>query len=842
MSITIRNTMAILAIMLAAVAVMVPVSAFGAEAPVKEILTSHLGWEVDPISKGTICTVISGHECQPGKRNGGAGGFEYPEVSAGARNGNVYIADRGNHRVQELTAAGAFVLMFGLDVNRKKVTEAAKGGSVTQAEEDVCKAGEECQAGVEGPAPGQFGESILGMAVDPVSGDVYVADLLSTGGERVQEFTGEGVFVLEIGREVNETKVTAVKAKGGSPSQKELEEENLCTQEEVIAKSVKCTSPAFSSKAEPGVFVGIGGIAVGGPEDRLYVGEHKRVQEFNGTGEPVGEPAESISARLAQISPEPESHVSAIAVDDSCSLHEPVLSESTTPTCKEFDPSYGDVYLTYRLPSTGGSTPASVIRRFDAAGKETEFPLSPRIEGATVYVAEGEMALDPSGRIAVIELEDSSTSNQRRGVLYQAGATGLHLITEFAIADTASQDGMAFNGSDDLYIANQEPGYEVSAYDPVPVGELVSGAVSCAEGVAVESSATFDCGLNGQVDPWGVPQTEAWFQWGRTVGLGEETSKQIVCASSCGSALVGVAPAVVEGLRPNETFYYQLAGHDLNVRSPESLTSERSSFATPTTPPRIVGESSVSYVHFSSVVFYGEVNPENAPTVYSFQYGACASGLEGCAETFFTEPSVSNAYGAVASTLEATGLQPATTYHYRLVAVNEHEQTGIGPEQTFTTSPAPVPRAQTGSASMIAATSATVSGSVNPDGQAAVYTFELGIYNGADTRYGIVLSAPAGASSTPIEKSVALSGLQPGTTYAYRITVKSGFGEQDGATVTFTTQGLPAVLVSPVTLGLLPVPGIAFPKPALASKAKKAKAKAKVKPKRKKVKRKKKKK
>lgn len=56
-----------------------------------------------------------------------------------------------------------------------------------------------------------------------------------------------------------------------------------------------------------------------------------------------------------------------------------------------------------------------------------------------------------------------------------------------------------------------------------------------------------------------------------------------------------------------------------------------------------------------------------------------------------------------------------------------------------------------------------------------------------------------------------LTGLQPGTTYAYRIKVSSGYGTSFGEPVTFTTFGLPSVLSSPPLFAMLPVPPIAFP-------------------------------
>jgi hypothetical protein len=768
-------------------------SAQAATAPIKEIISSHFGWEVDKNTNARICTVASKDECQPGRESGQPGGFHYPEGVAGASaGGDVYVADRANHRVQELTATGQFVLMFGKKVNKK-------GGDVcVQAEES------ECQAGESSSEPGVFGNDEA-VAVDPASGDLYVADTVfgesggkPTVGERVQKFTAGGAFVLEIGKEVNETKVLAVKAKGGTPTQKELEEENLCTQKEVETKSVKCTGPAqygssATRKAEPGAFVRIGAIAVGGPENRLYVGEQNRVQELNAEGEPVSEPAEAISARLLAISALPESQVSELAVDKT-----------------------GDAYLTYTDPN--------VIRRFDPSGKETALPVNP---GAIV----SQIAVDPAGRLGVIENEGL----KRRGTLYEVGAAGLHSITEFKVPDYPyNASGIGFNSDDDLYVTSTSPGFELTAYEPVPVGELLlAKPATCVEGAAHETDATFECILNAEADPWGVRETEVWFEWGKTESLGQKTEppQPLVNEKAEGEeeAMVKVS-APITGVLPNEASnYYRLAGHDHWVKGSEELTSPSplASFKTLPVPPRIVGEPVASYESSSSVVLFGELNPENANTRYDFQYVpfvACESLEESCPGMAETSAQESAAYGKLATTLEATALQPATTYRYRLFAVNAvngAHQTAVNetgglplPEGTFKTAPAPVPQAVTGAYSALSATSANISGTVNPDGRPATYAFEMGIYNGGATQYGVVFSGPAGASAVPLEESLALTGLQPGTTYAYRIVVKSGYGTAFGATVTFTTAGLPEVLVVNAVLAQLAVPNIAFPKEA----------------------------
>jgi DNA-binding beta-propeller fold protein YncE len=245
-------------------------------------------------------------------------------------------------------------------------------------------------------------------------------------------------------------------------------------------------------------------------------------------------------------------------------------------------------------------------------------------------------------------------------------------------------------------------------------------------------------------------------------------------------------------------------------------------FKTAVTAPVIAGTPSASSIAAQSAVLKAELNPEHTTTHYHFQYAPCPA-IPGCASIQSTADETSTVYGTIGTTQEIVGLLPATTYAYRLIATNEyeeggekHEQTIAGPEATFSTAAAPSPIAQTGGFSQLTPTSAVISGLVNPDGLPATYAFELGVYVGAGTRYGIVASGSAGSSTIPVEASLPLAGLQPGTTYAYRITISSGYISNpthtlQGAPVTFTTGGLPAVLTPPAPMVQLAIPPIEFP-------------------------------
>jgi hypothetical protein len=96
----------------------------------------------------------------------------------------------------------------------------------------------------------------------------------------------------------------------------------------------------------------------------------------------------------------------------------------------------------------------------------------------------------------------------------------------------------------------------------------------------------------------------------------------------------------------------------------------------------------------------------------------------------------------------------------------------------------------TGGASGVGQTTATVSGSVNPEGARASVSFQFG----TTTAYG--QSTPAqltGPDNNPDPFSAGLAGLPAGTTIHYRAVATTDFGTQVGADQTLTTQSPPVV-------------------------------------------------
>jgi hypothetical protein len=113
------------------------------------------------------------------------------------------------------------------------------------------------------------------------------------------------------------------------------------------------------------------------------------------------------------------------------------------------------------------------------------------------------------------------------------------------------------------------------------------------------------------------------------------------------------------------------------------------------------------------------------------------------------------------------------------------------------------PAVTTGAATSVAYGSATLTGTVNPEGEASIYYFQIG----KTTAYG-GQSAPVGlaAGKTAVAAVGMVGGLAPVTKYDYRLVAVSAAGTTLGAAKTFTTPKIPlsvgiTALPDPVVYG-----------------------------------------
>jgi phosphodiesterase/alkaline phosphatase D-like protein len=178
-----------------------------------------------------------------------------------------------------------------------------------------------------------------------------------------------------------------------------------------------------------------------------------------------------------------------------------------------------------------------------------------------------------------------------------------------------------------------------------------------------------------------------------------------------------------------------------------------------------VATGSATNLRNTSAVVQAGVNPNGTSTAYMFQYGL--TNAYGLATT--THSAGAGTKGkAVSATIG--GLTPGTLYHYRVVAVNK-AGTSAGADRTFRTTGHPPAGVLTGPPDQVGTTTATVTGTVNPEGQTTVWVFQYGL----TTTYGVQTFGQtlAGVSST-LTVASQLAGLTPGTLFHYRLVAFHG--------------------------------------------------------------------
>ncbi len=101
------------------------------------------------------------------------------------------------------------------------------------------------------------------------------------------------------------------------------------------------------------------------------------------------------------------------------------------------------------------------------------------------------------------------------------------------------------------------------------------------------------------------------------------------------------------------------------------------------------------------------------------------------------------------------------------------------------------PGAITGGTSNVTFSSAILYGYVNASGLPTTYVFQYGTTSAFGSQTPL---APAGNGTMTLKFSASVTGLQPGTTYHYRIVATNSAGSKDGADRTLTTASVPLSL------------------------------------------------
>lgn len=194
-----------------------------------------------------------------------------------------------------------------------------------------------------------------------------------------------------------------------------------------------------------------------------------------------------------------------------------------------------------------------------------------------------------------------------------------------------------------------------------------------------------------------------------------------------------------------------------------------------------------SSVNSFDVVLNGTVNAHNLMTSVAFEWGT--TSLYGNTVTATQSPATGTSDVAVSYNL--TGLQSATTYHFRIKAQNAVNVV-YSSDMSFTTANS-APQLTTTAISSITGTTATSGGNITYNGGAAVTA--RGVCWSTNPSPTLSNSYTSDGSGTGSFTSN-LTGLSLGTTYYVRAYATNAVGTTYGNELSFTTAALPTVATS----------------------------------------------
>ncbi len=204
-----------------------------------------------------------------------------------------------------------------------------------------------------------------------------------------------------------------------------------------------------------------------------------------------------------------------------------------------------------------------------------------------------------------------------------------------------------------------------------------------------------------------------------------------------------------------------------------------------------VAIGAVSNLQPRSVTLNGTVNPDAVGNATCrFEYGTSTAYGQSVA----CSKEVPSGSSPVAVSGEASGLQPGTTYHFRLDASNTHG-TDTGQESgEFTTLG---PGVGNESVVDVASSSATLQAQVDPHGADTHYYFQYGTSASYGSDAPVPPGTDIGSESGEQSVSVPLQGLQPSAVYHYRVVASNEVTTAEGPDQTFTTQAPGGTLTLP---------------------------------------------
>jgi hypothetical protein len=317
--------------------------------------------------------------------------------------------------------------------------------------------------------------------------------------------------------------------------------------------------------------------------------------------------------------------------------------------------------------------------------------------------------------------------------------------------------------------------YTVSGNPPIVTTSSASSITS--------TSAT----LSGTVNPNSL-STNAWFEWGTSSDLSSFSSTNSQSIGS-GTSAINVT-ANLTGLTPNTTFYYKIAAQN----SAGTQRGNILSFNTSQMPQISINIKSLSF----SATQNGTL-----PQAKTFDISNSGGGTLNWSITddaSWLDISLTSGTGSntITVSINTSNLAPNTYTSTITITASGATNSPQTINVTYIVSGNP-PVVTTSSASSITQTSATLSGTVNPNGLSTNAWFEYDTKSDLSA-YTSTTQQSIGSGTSALNVTANLTGLNPNTTYYYRIAAQNSAGIQRGAIQNFTTLRLPSVSLNKTSL------------------------------------------
>jgi hypothetical protein len=481
--------------------------------------------------------------------------------------------------------------------------------------------------------------------------------------------------------------------------------------------------------------------------------------------------------------------------------------------------SSGDVFTVDQGidPLTGAATHR--VQQFDGAGVfQSRFPID-----SVFYNTVGAVATDSSGGGSVYVV---AAGNDSAGHVLKFSAGGVPGGELDVSTSGTSLNNIAFGLASPLAVDPADGTVYVAATDSttgLPVVDSFSssgafvgsfdgsngspdGGFQCPTGVAVDSlHQVYVLDSCSGVGKNRVDRYSATGVWGATVDDGVSHGVPSAVAADPATGEVYVAEAGPVGLQITHftgggaTAVYTFDASSVGGARALAVGGAGTVYVSDATDPSVarftqfdgptVTTDPPTLIDPRGATLNGTINPESVASSYHFEYG---TGFTYGSQT--PEIDAGSGSSPVTATAAVGGLAPNATYHYRLVGSNASGSIA-GPDLTFVTGVTPADLSGP-FASAITPRSASIHGTINPNNNSIV---QYHVEYGTTTAYGS--SVPnvgagefprvlfgAGGSDVSVP-AVALSGLEPDTTYHFRFVADNDGlgGTSQGVDQTFFT-------------------------------------------------------